>query len=66
MNIVILAGIEADEKFSSQSPPPICGKPMICHVLDAIATFKESHIVVVVPPIAQRSKYLSPIYADKI
>ena len=23
---------------------------MICHVLDAIATFKESHIVVVVPP----------------
>ena len=52
MNIVILAaGI--GKRMKSSLPKvlhQICGRPMICHVLDAIGTFKESHIVVVVPP----------------
>ena len=52
MNIVILAaGI--GRRMKSALPKvlhQICGKPMICHVFDAIATFKESNIVVVVPP----------------
>ena len=52
MNIVILAaGI--GRRMKSSLPKvlhQICGRPMICHVLDAIATFKESNIVVVVPP----------------
>ena len=52
MNIVILAaGI--GRRMKSSLPKvlhQICGRPMICHVLDAIATFKESNIVVVIPP----------------
>jgi len=52
MNIVILAaGI--GRRMKSALPKvlhQICGKPMICHVFDAVATSKESNIVVVVPP----------------
>ena len=52
MNIVILAaGI--GRRMKSSLPKvlhQICGRPMICHVLDAVATFKESNIVVVIPP----------------
>ena len=52
MNIVILAaGI--GKRMKSSLPKvlhQICGRPMICHVLDAVATFKESNIVVVIPP----------------
>ena len=52
MNIVILAaGI--GRRMKSSLPKvlhQICGRPMICHVLDAIATFKGSNIVVVIPP----------------
>ncbi len=52
MNIVILAA-GVGKRMKSSLPKvlhQICGRPMICHVLDAIGTFKESHIVVVVPP----------------
>ncbi len=52
MNIVILAA-GMGRRMKSSLPKvlhEICGRPMICHVLDAIATFKESNIVVVVPP----------------
>ncbi len=52
MNIVILAA-GMGKRMKSSLPKVlhvICGKPMICHVLNAITTFKESNIVVVVPP----------------
>ena len=50
MNIVILAA-GMGRRMKSSLPKvlhQICSRPMICHVLDAIATFKESNIVVVV------------------
>ena len=52
MNIVILAA-GMGRRMKSALPKvlhQICGKPMICHVFEAIAPFKESDIIVVVPP----------------
>ena len=52
MNVVILAaGI--GRRMKSHFPKvlhQICGKPMICYVLDAIQCFEDSRIIVVVPP----------------
>ena len=58
MNIVILAAGKG-RRMKSSLPKvlhQICGRPMICHVLDAIATFKESNIVVVIPPMGLKSR----------
>ena len=58
MNIVILAAGKG-KRMKSALPKvlhQICGKPMICHVFDAIATFKESNMLLLFLQMGKKSK----------